>query len=231
MSRVRYWFRRLVRWLYGAYLTRRYIDTHDVFPAVVFPGRMLRVKISKAADARLVVRGRLIVEPWLSGTQPVVLALQPGAVIEFSGDTTVGDDVRLSAADGARLTIGGRRAESGAGFTARAVVLANEKVTIGADCIVGWDTVITDCDWHQLGDGDATATTTIGDHVWVAQGVKVLKGAAIGDDCVIAAGAVVAGCPTFADRSLIGGVPARRLGTAPPWQRDMAQRVAQRVRA
>ncbi len=50
----------------------------------------------------------------------------------------------------------------------------------------------------------------IGKNCWIGSKVTVLDGVQIGDGCVIAAGAVVN--KSFADNSIIGGVPAKIIG-------------------
>ncbi|WP_253376461.1 DapH/DapD/GlmU-related protein [Okibacterium sp. HSC-33S16] len=54
---------------------------------------------------------------------------------------------------------------------------------------------------------------TIGDHVWIGPRVTVLPGAVVGEGAVVAAGAVVKG--NIAPFTLVGGVPARKLGDRP----------------
>jgi len=49
----------------------------------------------------------------------------------------------------------------------------------------------------------------IGNNCWIGSKVTVLDGVNIGDNCVIAAGAVVT--KSFADNTVIGGVPAKAL--------------------
>ena len=52
-----------------------------------------------------------------------------------------------------------------------------------------------------------TAPVRIGRGVWIAAGAMVLQGVEVGDDSVVAAGAVVT--KDVAPRTLVAGVPAR----------------------
>jgi acetyltransferase-like isoleucine patch superfamily enzyme len=105
--------------------------------------------------------------------------------------------------------------------TAKAYVQAARDLTIGPDCIIAWNTFITDCDWHGQDGVDPIAPTRIGSHVWIAPGASVLKGTQIGDNSIVAAGTVVTG-GSFPARSLIAGLPGRVIRSdIGDWHRDM----------
>lgn len=72
-----------------------------------------------------------------------------------------------------------------------------------------------DLDDGSWGGGAAEVSETgrdieIGNGVFIGVGVIILGGVTIGDNCLIAAGSVVT--KSFEGYSLIGGVPARKLG-------------------
>ncbi|MEA2681752.1 MAG: hypothetical protein QOK05_80 [Chloroflexota bacterium] len=107
---------------------------------------------------------------WARAESNVLLTFDEGAVIQ------VGDNVRLNGA--------GLQAASG--------------ITVGDDCILGSCTIV-DTDHHLVGvdrrrssSKPASAPIRIGRNVWVAGMAAVLKGVTIGDDSVVAFGAVVA---------------------------------------
>jgi acetyltransferase-like isoleucine patch superfamily enzyme len=94
-------------------------------------------------------------------------------------------------------------------------------LTIGRDCGISWDCQLLDDDLHQLAISGvprfpSAASIEIGNHVWVASRVTILKGTLIGNDCVIASGATVRG--DFSEPNcLIGGTPARVLRREVSW--------------
>lgn len=92
------------------------------------------------------------------------------------------------------------------------VILDAAKVTIGDNVMLGPGVLIS-TSTHPLEPqkrqkGIETALPiTIGNNVWIGMGVKILEGVIIGDNAVIAAGAVVN--KNVAPNTLVGGVPAK----------------------
>jgi maltose O-acetyltransferase len=86
------------------------------------------------------------------------------------------------------------------------------EVIIGKDCAVGprvsIETVNHNLVWSESEKwGVKPASVKIGDRVWIGSGAIILPGVSIGDDSVIAAGAVVT--TSFPEKSVVGGVPAK----------------------
>jgi acetyltransferase-like isoleucine patch superfamily enzyme len=119
----------------------------------------------------------------------------------------------------------------GAGCTfnsSNASILINEsgtKLVLGAGCLLA-DVVLRTSDAHPIFDRrtgqrlNRPADILIGDHVWLASDVLVLKGTTIGEGCVVAARAVVTG--RFPANCLLGGIPARILRRGIAWRKDTA---------
>ena len=85
-------------------------------------------------------------------------------------------------------------------------IVAAKHIHLGTDVMIARNAVIYDSDFHPLRNenGEITnppADVTIGDHVWLAANVTVLKGAAIGNGAVIGAGTKVSGI--VGDKSLV----------------------------
>lgn len=108
-----------------------------------------------------------------------------------------------------------------------ALIMAEEKIEIGSYCLVSWNVGIADSDFHplepaqRLVDAKAlapyfnnrpsrpklrTAPVKIGNNVWIGMNAVILKGVTIGENSVVAAGAVVT--KSVEPNTVVGGNPA-----------------------
>ncbi|WP_138758781.1 acyltransferase [Modestobacter altitudinis] len=116
--------------------------------------------------------------------------------------------------DPRNVRIGGRTY-----FNLGCYIEAVAPVEIGSDCAIGMQALFITSDHRAAGGGWVQTASglpiRIGDRVWIGARVMVLPGVTIGDDVIVAAGAVVtADC---APGGVYAGVPARRVrevGTA-----------------
>lgn len=87
---------------------------------------------------------------------------------------------------------------------------------VGNDNLFATGIWVRTSDPHLLYDVDShkrinpSASVYLGDHVWVAQGVSLLKGSRLGSGTVVAANAVLSG-KTTCSNTCWGGVPAKEL--------------------
>ena len=105
-----------------------------------------------------------------------------------------------------------------------AVTEPNSKIIIGKDCMFAYDIDLRTGDSHSIIDSvtnervNYAQNISIGNHVWVASHVSILKGVHIADNSVIATRAVVT--KSFIDNNiLIGGMPAKKLKENINWDR------------
>jgi acetyltransferase-like isoleucine patch superfamily enzyme len=161
-----------------------------------------------------------------------------GVVLEVlpTGTCTLelGDDVALG--DGVHLLLRGGAIRLGAHTQVRAfsvlkaegeivaagrnllsygsVVHCAQRVTLGERTALGEHTTIADSEHTTSGDDFYNAPldvapVTLGANVLGGAGAVYTRGTTVGDDCQVAAGAVLAGGSAYPARSLIAGVPAR----------------------
>ncbi len=105
-----------------------------------------------------------------------------------------------------------------------AVTEPNSKIHIGKDCLFAYDIDLRTGDSHSIIDSvtneriNYAQNINIGNHVWIASHVSVLKGVHISDNTVVATRAVVT--KSFADKNiLIGGMPAKKIKENINWDR------------
>ena len=92
-----------------------------------------------------------------------------------------------------------------------------EGIEIGDNTLIGVNCEIVDSDFHELAPDKrvsgkpATQKVILGKNVFLGNNVKITKGVVLGENVVVANGAVVTS--SFAANLIIGGVPAKIIGT------------------
>ena len=90
-------------------------------------------------------------------------------------------------------------------------VIEGIKVTIGEDCLFSAQINIRTGDSHSILDQETgkrinpSQDVTIGDHVWVGNDVKILKGVKIGEHSIVGTGAILSR-GDYPSHSIIGGI-------------------------
>lgn len=97
-----------------------------------------------------------------------------------------------------------------------AVIASKASVTIGEKCLFGTNIEIMNSDFHNIepekrhsGGGGLSADVNIGNNVWIGNSVKILKGVAVGDNSIIAAGAIVT--KNVPENTIVAGNPAKEI--------------------
>ncbi|HEY8963890.1 MAG TPA: acyltransferase [Alphaproteobacteria bacterium] len=101
------------------------------------------------------------------------------------------------------------------------IVAQSSVITIGDRCLIGPDCIICDSNSHDLivarrlnPDPQAEAVS-IGNDVFIGARVIILKGAHIGNGCVIGAGSVLPPGFKCEDNKIVAGNPARVVSSVP----------------
>ena len=124
----------------------------------------------------------------------------------------LGDHVSCYAGCSFAIGVNGRCTVGNFTLMNGALVMAEERIEIGSHCLISWNVGIADSDFHPLApaqriiDAHAlapffkdrpprpklrTAPVIISDNVWIGMNAIILKGVTIGENSVVAAGAVV----------------------------------------
>jgi len=105
-----------------------------------------------------------------------------------------------------------------------AVTEPGSKVIIGEDCMFANDIDIRTGDTHAVIDArtgerlNKAGDVIIGNHVWIAPHVVVLKGVNIGENSIVATGAVMT--ESCESGVIVGGNPAKVIKTGVSWRRE-----------
>lgn len=95
-------------------------------------------------------------------------------------------------------------------------IMVDKKITIGEYVCIASGVVIRDSDSHKTKEEGNTKEIKIGNHVWIGTNAIILKGVTIGDNAVIAAGAVVT--KDVPSNCIVAGVPAKIIKKNINWE-------------
>lgn len=135
-------------------------------------------------------------------------------VLEISGTIMVKE--RLALGPGTRLCVSGSLCVGSMTSTSRLHMVCMEKINIGKNVLIGWDTCIMDSDMHTIINVNTkeqlrkTAEVYIGDKVWIGTRSLVLKGSHIPNGCIVGARSVVTKQFKI-ENAVIAGNPAKQI--------------------
>lgn len=97
------------------------------------------------------------------------------------------------------------------------------KLVIGNDCMLSSYVQVRTGDSHSILDLEGNRinkakSVTIGNHCWLGEGSKVLKGVTIGEDVIVSTGSIVT--KSFCNNLLLGGIPAKVLKENVNWDKN-----------
>ncbi len=91
------------------------------------------------------------------------------------------------------------------------MLISKELISIGKNCQIAWGVTISDHDFHKTYKNGIqnieTSPVKIGDGVWIGMNATILKGVTIGDNSIVAAGALV--IRNVPANTMVAGVPAK----------------------
>ncbi len=156
--------------------------------------------------ARLEIRAGAVTERRRGG---VVFAIEPGGRVLVGEGVWLRSDVgtvRLVAFSGGSLELAPQS------FLNGALVSAKAEVRVGQRSMIGPGSRVYDADQHDFDDArpERIGRVDIGDHVWIASDVTVMRGVTIGDHCVVGARSVVT--RSLPPHTLAHGAPAKPAG-------------------
>ena len=137
--------------------------------------------------------------------------------VVFEGRARLGNGFKLSVYDTGTITLGPEFV-----LNAESQLVCRESITFGRGCLISWDVLVLDTDFHPLvtdgaAAGAAQAPIVFGDRVWIGARSSVLKGVRLEDDVIVAAGAVVTR-PEPRSSVILGGNPATVVREGVEWR-------------
>jgi carbonic anhydrase/acetyltransferase-like protein (isoleucine patch superfamily) len=113
-----------------------------------------------------------------------------GTVI-FKGRADIGHGSKLSVSKTGTLIFGENFC-----ITAQSSIIATTEIRFGNNCLVSWDVLIMDTDFHPIKDKigtvlNASQPILIGDKVWIGCRNLILKGSVIPNNAIIGAGSIL----------------------------------------
>lgn len=190
------------------------------FPSLIKNDWTQKVSIKKHPDSIFRVNGKITFTSWMGDRSETCISLGKGSELTIDGDIVIGPNCFIHLSENAKLSIGGKKHESASGFTGNVKIMVAKEVHIGYDLICAWNVFITDCDWHTIEGATPCMATHIEDHVWITPNCSILKGSYISKNSIVANGSVTTN-KRFEESSLIVGSPAKRIRSAPIWNRDL----------
>jgi len=128
--------------------------------------------------------------------------------VVFKGKAKIGHGSKISVTSTGIL-------ETGEDFSiaAESSIVASRKISFGKGCLLSWDVLVMDTDFHKIRDETGCIINdpepiTVGNNVWIGCRCSILKGANIPDGCVIGAGSLI-NKPLENKSSIYAGTPRK----------------------
>lgn len=146
------------------------------------------------------------------------------SILELNGKIILSENINIG--HGSKISIMKEGVLTlGKGFTinAESTILCNYDIQFGENCLISWDCLIMDTDFHKILDCNGNQLNKdnkiiIGSNVWVGCRSAILNGARVGDNIVIAANSTISKS-LISQNILVGGSPARVLREGIYWER------------
>ncbi len=187
---------------------------------IVISEPFLSFKIVKSKGSKIILEDDLIINRHLLGITKTIIILKDDSLFHVGGKFSLGNGVTIFLQKKSSLLIGGQKLESAAGITKDSTIMVNQRISIGTDFLCAWGVFISDSDWHTINGKPHQKDVVIGDHVWVANNVNILKGTVIGNGCIISSNSKLIN-KTYEQKLLIAGLEGKVIRGEMEWCRDI----------
>ena len=141
-------------------------------------------------------------------------------IIYIGDDCVVNNTSIILDNEGSEIRIGNKTSIA----KVQIVSLEPYKIEIGEDCMLSYDIEIRNTDSHKIYDKNTNerinegSSINIGNHVWLGMRAIILKGVAIGDNSIVAAGSIVT--KDVKANTIVSGNPAKQIKENVYWTRE-----------
>ncbi|MGM9836015.1 MAG: acyltransferase [Muribaculaceae bacterium] len=207
---------------YSLYFCLRYLPFNQAIkvPILVWP----TTKIRSLHRGDIVLTGVVSKASVLLGFEgsigrdsgPMIISISRGGRLYLGQDVNISRGTKL-------VTVGNGSIKIGNGFFCNGDChfLSDMEITIGNDCLFGWDVDVNTTDGHfTYSDGVEnikSAPIRLKEHIWVCSNVRINKGVTIANDSVVAMSSLVSK-DLEQSNCLYGGVPARLIKNRYQWK-------------
>lgn len=162
----------------------------------------------------------VLIEPGLTRMKNCrIIVKGNGCSILIGRDSNLNDVTLYIEDDGGQIKLGKHTTITG---KTELAVIEGRSIIVGDDCLFSSDITFRVGDSHSILDNatrkriNPSADITIEDYVWIGHSVKVLKGANIGSNSIVATGSIVTN-KHFPAHCVVGGTPAKVLKEGVDW--------------
>ena len=152
--------------------------------------------------------GMVKIGPHGLGTQDVKYSRtmwEVSGTLVVNGKTNIGRGSRISIGKDATLTLGDKFM-----ITGRSTIISQKEITFGDDCLLSWDILVMDTDFHHIIDKNDRIINQprpihIGNHVWIGCRNTILKGVSIPNNVIVSANSTLTRSVAESD-CVVGGL-------------------------
>lgn len=145
------------------------------------------------------------------------LIVDNGGSITFKGDTSIGAGTSICA-HGGDIILGDKFS-----CNVNCFIYCQKNIEVGTDVLLGWNINIRDNDGHPIYQDKVLINPdrkiVVGNKVWIASYVDVLKGVSLADGTVVGTRSLVTKS-FYKENILIAGVPAKAIKENISWEHD-----------
>jgi acetyltransferase-like isoleucine patch superfamily enzyme len=137
--------------------------------------------------------------------------------VTFEGNAMIGHGSKIVVGEDASLIFG-----ENLKVTAESSIVAFKRVQIGNNCLLSWDTLLMDTDFHKVKNDNGEIINCpqpiiIGDHVWIGCRSVILKGSVIPNNSIVAINSLV-NKELLIENCIYGGSPVKCLRENISWE-------------